>query len=227
MNSKILKHRTHSSIPETYQSLNLRPERQHCCLVEDVHHQFMLYDRPEANNVVARAIHKIWPTFEHFLEEKKQTILAYHDELFKSNPPRGQDEVQTALYVWFGLCDRAADRTTRTPVTQAGRNSSILASKYSRGPKWSENYSAAELRTPQLLQCYRFLRDSLRAQEERDLGGMPPEVVKQYPGPTVTEEEMRQVVAKRAGELHTKQDPWRIFQYYRPQLMKLGIIRRN
>ena len=44
---------------------------------------------------------------------------------------------------------------------------------------------------------------------------------------TCTEAKLREVVQARAQELKTKQDPWRIFQYYRPQLVKLGFIAHN
>lgn len=35
----------------------------------------------------------------------------------------------------------------------------------------------------------------------------------------VSEEKLREIAAQRAEELKTKQDPWRIFQYYRPRLI--------
>lgn len=225
MNSKIKNH--HKSIPEMYQQLRTDPAKRHCCMVEDVNHQFFLYNRPEENNVVARAVHKIWPGFESFSEENRQTILAYHDELFKRNPPKGQSDVDTALWVWFGLCSKSTDRTTTEAKTPGGRSSTILSSRYSRGRAWADNLGAESIKTPQALQCYRMLRDELSKREQEDLGGMPPEVAAKYEGPSISEEEFRQVVTARAGELHTKQDPWRIFQYYRPQLMQAGIIRRS
>ena len=42
-----------------------------------------------------------------------------------------------------------------------------------------------------------------------------------------TEPELKQVIhaAARSGALKTKQDPWRIFQYYRSHLLNAGILR--
>lgn len=42
-----------------------------------------------------------------------------------------------------------------------------------------------------------------------------------------TEAQLRAKVAERAEELKTRQDPWRIFQYYRPMLVKAGVIAHN
>jgi hypothetical protein len=40
-----------------------------------------------------------------------------------------------------------------------------------------------------------------------------------------TEAQMRGIVELRRDELHTKQDPWRIFQYYRGKLITCGFLR--
>jgi hypothetical protein len=41
----------------------------------------------------------------------------------------------------------------------------------------------------------------------------------------ITEGRMQDIVNDRADELQTRQDPWRIFQYYRPELMDCQLIR--
>lgn len=43
--------------------------------------------------------------------------------------------------------------------------------------------------------------------------------------PSFSEEELQQVVEQHAFMLHTKQDPWRIFQYYRGKLISAGVMR--
>lgn len=44
-----------------------------------------------------------------------------------------------------------------------------------------------------------------------------------------TEDEMKAVIAEgaAAGQLKTKQDPWRIFQYYRPKLIQYDVLRQT
>lgn len=43
--------------------------------------------------------------------------------------------------------------------------------------------------------------------------------------PYFTEAELEGLLNLRAGELHTRQDPWRIFQYYRGRLITSGFLR--
>lgn len=40
----------------------------------------------------------------------------------------------------------------------------------------------------------------------------------------ISEADAMKAVADRKDELRTRQDPWRIFQYYRPRLNEAGII---
>jgi hypothetical protein len=44
---------------------------------------------------------------------------------------------------------------------------------------------------------------------------------------TISEKDLKDAVIKRAAELKTRQDPWRIFQYYRPQLIQAKLIRHS
>ena len=41
----------------------------------------------------------------------------------------------------------------------------------------------------------------------------------------VRESRMMDIVNDRQSELNTKQDPWRIFQYYRPELVQCLLIK--
>ena len=43
----------------------------------------------------------------------------------------------------------------------------------------------------------------------------------------VTEAKLREIASERAAELKTKQDPWRIFAYYRPRMIEEGILRQQ
>lgn len=43
--------------------------------------------------------------------------------------------------------------------------------------------------------------------------------------PSFSEEELQKIVEEHAFMLHTKQDPWRVFQYYRGKLISAGVMR--
>jgi hypothetical protein len=221
--SKKNKQQTVPSIPEIYRNVTRDPSRQHNCICEDVHNQFFRHNKREEINVLKDAQFKVWPNFDAFTAENEQTILAYHDSLFKANPPKDQDKITTALYVWFALCDKATDRTSKTPVTTEGRKSTNLGRKYTWTGKKLEETS---IKTPQAMTCFRIFRDTLDAKEKTDTEKMPAEVKAAYV-PAVTEEELKTAIINRAGEIRTRQDPWRIFQYYRPELIKAGLLRHD
>lgn len=209
------------SIPAIYQSLTRDASRQHCTIVEDTHGQYFRFNRVEENHILKDAIQKVWTKFDTFADEPKQTLLTYHANLFKSEPPKDQDLTTTALYIWFKMCDIATDRTVKTPKTTEGRVSSLGSRRYVLTDK---EMNVAEIKTPQAITSYRILSDAIAAKTALDTKDMPDDVKKEYK-PHVTEEELKKLVINRAGELKTKQDPWRIFQYYRPTLIKLGLIR--
>ena len=146
--------------------------------------------------------------FDDFCSRGKQTILAYHAEFLGFEAPKKQDIITTAMWVWAKFVADAAPHLANTdPVTgEKERKSSILQSVYTRGDK---KIADVALNTYQAKQCY-VIFDQL-------IGT----------GASVTEEQLRRKVEERAAELKTKQDPWRIFQYYRPKLISLGLMRRS
>ncbi len=227
-----MKKKLATSIPVIYQSLTRDASRQHDVICEDVHGQFFRHTNAQSINVLRQFQHKVWVGFDAFVGdsanpdnpgETRQTILAYHSMLFKAEPPPKQDHVTTALYVWFGLCDIAVDRTEKTPRTTEGRKMTIGARKYMYG----DSRDLSMIGTPQARSCYRIFCDAIDEITKKNLCNVTEKsLVSQYV-PAITEEALRAVVVNRAGELHTRQDPWRIFQYYRPQLIKHKLIRHD
>lgn len=57
---------------------------------------------------------KIWNNFDEFAKQNKQTILAYHEEFFKSEPPKKQDLITTSLYCWAHLIKDAKPILAKT-----------------------------------------------------------------------------------------------------------------
>jgi len=220
MSKKTSKKNVIPLIPEIYRTLTREAGRQHQCIVEDKNAQFFRFNTPAENHIIADAIVKMWPNFNKFSEEPKQNLLTYHANLFKAEPPTDQDLVTTAVYTWFKMCDIATDRTAKTPTNpETGRKSTITNRKYFRGLEMRE-----EPKTPQAIACTRIFRETIAAKETKELTGMPEDVKKTYV-PFLTEGELKTAVEGRAGELRTRQDPWRIFQYYRPNLIALKIVR--
>lgn len=203
--------KTVKSVPELYHAVNRDARFNKLTLCEDVHGQLYLHNIPQEINVVRDAQRKVWAGFEKFLEENAQTILTYHANLFGSEPPKKQPLQDTALYVWYALCARATDRTSKTPRDPVtGRKSDLMTRKYFLGtvvPK--DNDYVALIQTRQAYVCYRIFRDAIGK------------------SPSITEADLKRAMENRAAEIQTRQDPWRIFQYYRSQLIKLNLLKHD
>ncbi|HRI37096.1 MAG TPA: hypothetical protein PLO50_00915 [Nitrospira sp.] len=143
---------------------------------------------------------------DKFTELPTQTILAYHEQFFKSEPPKKQNKITTALYIWAYMLREATPHLANTnPVTgEKTRVSSVAGRKYFKG---SEFGKPNELKTYQALQCLALFTELIGD------------------NPSITEEQLKAHVIKEAARLKTRQDPWRIFQYYRPKLISLHLLR--
>lgn len=193
--------------PEIYKSLVMSKEFLTRCIAEDHHHAFFVFPTPQDCHLVAQGIHKKWANFEEFRKEGTQTMLAYHDELFKALPPKGQDLEITFMNTWFAMYAVATKRIPEAvPRTESGRKSTIGTRKYFLG-EVKEGF--ADVVTSQAKACLTIVRDAVKESGE------------------VTEENLKSLINQRASELKTRQDPWRIFQYYRPTLIKAKLIKHD
>lgn len=214
------------SIPDIYSTVTNRDTaRLKQCVVEDVHGGLYRFDNPGANHILKEAVRKCWANQDAFDAENKQTILAYHEQCFKAEPPKDQDLTTTSVWTWYRLCELAVDRTTQVTRTAEGRKSSILSSTYVMGELAEGN---GDLKTPQAIACAKIFRETLAkvqlaAVTAAEASKVP--LPKDYM-PKLTEAELKQAITDRASELHTRQDPWRIFQYYRSGLIAAKILKR-
>lgn len=201
------------STPEIYHELNIdTAQRPNVCIMEDLNGNFSLHNNQKTleklqsfSALIKDTIQKIWPNFNEFLKENKNTILAYHANLFDAEPPKDQDIVITAMICWNKIIKYAkTDMTTQVPVSASGRKSTIELCEYRLG----ENKDP-QLKTPQSQACYKLAKECIGSQDH------------------VTEEILKQYIINHASELHTRQDPWRIFQYYRPILITNKLITRK
>jgi len=78
------------------------------------------------------------------------------------------------------------------------------SAKYKRGKS-----TVCEIKTPQARTCFSIFVDCIAKKDH------------------VTEKELRELVEKRGAELRTRQPAWRIFQYYRPQLIASKLMVRE
>jgi len=209
---------TKKSTPEMYVGLVQDARNVNRCLMEDVDLNYTLCDsfsQIEAmksyEELVKPTIGKVWKNFNEFEEKvNEQTALTYHEQLFGKNPPDKQELVTTKLLVWHKLCSTAKNNLTNQSGTpkdpETGRKSTILNSVYTRG---EITEGTADIKTYQALKCLELFRNCIGEREE------------------ITEGELKQYVIDHADVLKTRQDPWRIFQYYRPTLIKAKLIRRK
>jgi hypothetical protein len=207
------------STPEIYQGLSIEGKQEQC-VVEDVHMLFYIFDNTQSIHILKQAIQKTWAKgLTDFLEEGKQTMLAYHENLFKCNAPKDQDPTVTAQYTWAKIVSIAIDRrTTKVPVL-AGRKSTIGLCEYRKGSNIDQPNL---LKTPQANACLKLFIACIESNTEPRPDDKDGNI-----DIFVTEEVLRQYIVDHAAELHTRQDPWRIFQYYRPQLISEKLITRK
>lgn len=145
--------------------------------------------------------------FDDFLARGKQTILHWHHTLFGVEADKKQDLMATALYVWAYFTKNGTPHLPDTNVVtgEKVRKSSIAGRMYTFGP----TREVPEKLPPQAKTCYKIFTDCTGETN------------------TVSEEFLKNEITRRAAELKTKQDPWRIFQYYRPQLIAAKLIKHD
>lgn len=199
--------------PEIYMELGTNVNRPHICIMEDNMCNISLFNSLQNleklqsfSDLIKPSINKLWKNFDTFTQENKQTILTYHDNLFGKAADKDQDIVITAMYCWNKFILTAKNDLTTLIPTQNGRKSTIGTCEYRIG---TITEGEGQLKTPQAKACLKLFRECIKDQE------------------MVTETVMRQYVEDHAAELHTRQDPWRIFQYYRPLLIAEKLITRK
>jgi hypothetical protein len=146
-----------------------------------------------------------WNNMEEYLTKtNKQTKLAYHEQ-FVGEPPKGEDDTVIGYMTWAWfikngnviLSGHDSEGNKERKSSLDTRIYTLVSPQPAEAPK-----------TPQAKTCLAFLRDSVKNGQ-------------------ITEADLKRVVETRAAELKTRQDPWRIFQYYRPTLIKGGYLKHN
>jgi hypothetical protein len=213
------KQTTKKNTPDIYMGLVSDVKNLRRCLIEDINGVYSIFESGNQleslqsyNALIKPDIAKRWNSFDEFVETtNEQTLLCYHENLFLAPAPKKQDKITTQLMVWHKMCSLVKNSgfldttgTPKDPVTN--RKSTILNCVYSPG---EITEGSADIKTYQALKCLQLFRDCLGDQSE------------------VTEGILKQYVIDHADVLKTKQDPWRIFQYYRASLIAAKLLRRK
>lgn len=199
-----------------YERLPMDNGCQNDCLVLDKHGTWFRFPSSSHCTIVEAGIEKKIPGFAKFddLVTLDEAVTA-HSKLFGEEPAKSLDPIMVKLAVWKGLCHNengaknrmekpvAVDHTTGEPkrVKKLANRKYVLVKN-----DW------AAIHIPQALACLRIIRDSVTPGGDGVVG-------------EVTEELLKAKIMERQAELHTRQDPWRIFQYYRPRLIEAQILR--
>lgn len=206
---------------EIYNNVLVDNKSQNDCLVLDKHGQWFRFKSPSHCTIVSAGIEFKWDDFNHWCDNRTiAEIHADHLALFGCEVPKEmvklskEDEsVHLKLLVWKERCRVANDRTEK-PVavdrkTGEPRGRKLANRKYVLVcADWEKKVTI-----PQALACMRILASS--AENTTNEGCVA----------EIGEDALKAKITERQSELHTKQDPWRIFQYYRPQLIAAGVLR--
>lgn len=186
---------------------------------------YIKYRRGAAVTVMSQDIEGKWDGFDNFADTHTLDALSgMHKELFGKAIPKGMVKDEVALMVWAKIIARAKDRTDlgggetinkegkRGPRESLGDRIYIFAlERYNKEEKLPKQVHA-------IMEAVQTYFQSSKNEDDHDQGN-----------PAILEKELRPVIEQAAknGVLTTKQDPWRIFSYYRPMLVQNGLVKHD
>jgi hypothetical protein len=198
--------------PEIYRNLNQDNRNAKLCIVlpEGTNPKMYKYasrkDCPLPDKDIK--MHYVdWDAFEQDKNWQMPQLEEEHKKLFGHPIPPKLNRAEVSLIIWHKWCETAEDKTKVAVTT--GRKSTIESRIYTRVYEDGKP-TQAQLKTPQAMACLKIFEESMDTEKH-----------------TISEKDLKDAVIKRAAELKTRQDPWRIFQYYRPQLIQAKLIRHS
>ncbi|CAB4182364.1 hypothetical protein UFOVP1090_2 [uncultured Caudovirales phage] len=186
----------------------------------------MWYVFPNEATTVAiinpRQVLKDWATFSAEMESKPNDLHDLFVTAFNREPTKGEmkDKVELSIQVWMQLSKTAANRLNSAPdpktLNEKGEVKRVFKKLMNRGYEVIKLEVDPALKLPpQARTCLEFFSELVKTEnpsgEDRIV--------------TISEKVVQTYVETNAERLKTRQDPWRIFQYYRPTLIKDGFIR--
>ncbi len=164
-----------------------------------------------------RDLFKSWEDFQ--LRVPLERLESLHFQCFDAKPTAKElkDPMELSVKVWMRLCETAVQRLdgdgTAGQNTGAKRTNNKLADRKYEVVKF-EVAADAKL-PPQAKTCMVFFQELATKAGHDDTKGVF----------EVPEKDFHDYVVANAERLKTRQDPWRIFQYYRPTLIQMGHVR--
>lgn len=203
-------------------SQSLNPEQKklyNYSLVQSVDGLFYLFLNSAATVAIIKPAN-VWNGWKEFSEKVATEselvnlyILAKGEEPTKEQK---EDLVELSVLVWIRLCETALNRLA-TPKSDGRKVSEKMLN---RAYEVLKTEVAPDVKMPpQAKTCLVFFTECMAGDAEYQK--------KEAPRPTyiIAENLFKDYVIANAARLNTRQDPWRIFQYYRPELIKSGFLR--
>ena len=175
-------------------------------IVIDKHGGVFRFSNASKIHILKDAIHEQWNGWaEHFDKQPKDSIIQAHIGVFSVPPPKDQQLIETSLMTWLKLASMAMDRTDEGAKEKKIAKSTILSRTYTY---IKDPAKAATLVTPQAKACLQIVAESVDPKTQ-----------------TIDEASLKAAVEAKCATLKTRQDPWRIFQYYRTKLINSGNLK--
>lgn len=178
-----------------------------------------------ANPIVAEGTENVYKNWDEFNTYAEKLGLPVVDEIFKKlfgHPiPKKMGLTNATVAMYAKYASTAEDRVS--PVDpNTGRKSNIGTRVYT--VLW-DGKTAPALKTPQAMACLKIVHEEAKLAPANIPGTK--ETDEKIETLQITEADLKAKVIVRQAELKTRQDPWRIFQYYRPQLIAAKLIKHN
>lgn len=160
---------------------------------------------------------KVYDNFDAFLKEDDQRVASLYATAFGEEPSQAllKDMVELRVMVWMQLCKTALNRLDN--VEKKNRVAKLQDRKYE---VIKLDVDPSTKMPPQSRTCLTFFAELMAADTKYQATPVEERGVFE-----VSEKVFNEYVVANADRLKTRQDPWRIFQYYRPSLIKDGYIR--
>lgn len=208
----------------SYKSNELSPEQKRNykrSLVQSQESMWYLFESETQAGVRIMSPRDLFKSWEDFSERLANTerLELLHQLAFDSKPTAKElkDRVELSIKVWMKLCETAINRLDDDGAKGTGGASRTgthkLADRAYEVVKTA--VAATDKLPPQARTCLVFFTELMTAAKHDDAKGIF----------SIPEKDFNAYVVANAARLNTRQDPWRIFQYYRPTLIQSGFIR--
>lgn len=174
-----------------------------------------IFNSPQEDHIITEARAHQLAGFDTFCELPSNTLTELHEFAFREGHSVKLDKMDVAKYTWCKLTQMGKNRTGPGHTDPATQSATAPAVKGERKSTYATRLYCAIGDKPsalpaQAIACWVILKEST------------PE------GATgIIESEFKKKIEERAAELKTRQDPWRIFQYYRARLVKENHLRHD